>query len=211
MILRLKHIFANHATRTKNIVSKSNFSVISVKNNIISKGIDQKETGVPWKATYPLFWVDVETTGLDLESNILEVSLVVTDNNLEIIDEGVDLVFSYPDTVLENMNSWCKKTHSESGLIDLVKKSTLRIDEGEKVLLEVIKKHCPVPKRAIMAGNSVHFDQMFLFKYMPALQQHMHFRIIDVSTINELGKRWAPETTKYFGKKMGNHRYVSKN
>ncbi|OMJ27609.1 Oligoribonuclease, mitochondrial [Smittium culicis] len=161
----------------------------------------------PEYKNYPLFWIDIETTGLDIEtSKILELSLIVTDENLDIIDQGLDLVFSQPASVLDGMDDWCRRTHASSGLIDRVNASQITLEQGEQLLLDKIMTHCPRPRKAIFAGNSVHFDQLFIFKHMPSVQAHMHFRIIDVSSINELGKRWAPQTTRAFGRKALNHR-----
>ncbi|OMJ25737.1 Oligoribonuclease, mitochondrial [Smittium culicis] len=120
--------------------------------------------------------------------------------------KGLDLVFSQPASVLDSMDDWCKKTHADSGLIGRVKASQTTLEQGELQLLDKITQHCPRPRKAIFAGNSVHFDQLFIFKHMPSVQSHMHFRIIDVSSINELGKRWAPMTTRAFGRKALNHR-----
>ncbi|PVU85237.1 hypothetical protein BB560_007110 [Smittium megazygosporum] len=162
------------------------------------------------KGPFPLFWVDIETTGIDVKENkILELAMVVTDNNLNIIDKGLNLVFFQPPEVLQALDPWCQFTHRKNNLINEVSESKLTLKDGEQLVLELVKKYCPVPKRAIIAGNSVQFDQSFMNDKMPELAEYLHFRILDVSTVNELGKRWAPVSTALYGSKLSKHRAMS--
>ena len=137
-----------------------------------------------------LIWIDMEMTGLNTEEDrILEVAVVVTDVNLEILVElPVQVVFQ-PDEILEKMDNWNKSTHKKSGLIDKVKISKLDVMDVEKNILEVLPEY--VPKGVSpMCGNSICQDRRFLAKWMPQLESYFHYRNLDVSTLKELAQRW---------------------
>ncbi|XP_041770495.1 oligoribonuclease [Anopheles merus] len=137
-----------------------------------------------------LVWIDLEMTGLDVDKDrILEIACIVTDSKLNIIAKGPNIIINEPDAVLEGMNSWCKDHHSKSGLIEAVKKSTYSVDQAERDVLDFVKKYCP-ERRCPMAGNSIYMDRLFIMKYMPTLNEYLHYRVIDVSTVKELCKRW---------------------
>jgi oligoribonuclease len=149
-----------------------------------------------------LVWVDMEMSGLLPETDrILEIAMIVTDGDLNIVAEGPVLVVHQEDAVLDRMDAWNKGTHGKSGLIDKVKASTLSEAEVEAECLAFLKQHV---KSSIspMCGNTIHQDRRFMNRYMPKLEAYFHYRNIDVSTIKELCKRWQPEVAKGFSKQQ---------
>ena len=146
-----------------------------------------------------IVWVDLEMSGLDInKEHILEMSCLITDADLNIIATGPEIVINQSDEVLDNMGEWCKNMHGKTGLTEAVKKSKIDLKSAESIMLDFIKKH--VPKGACpLAGNSIHLDRMFLDKYMKNFVNHLHYRIIDVSSIKELATRWYPNN-KFFPK-----------
>lgn len=149
-----------------------------------------------------LVWVDMEMSGLQPETDrILEIAMIVTDGDLNIVAEGPVLVVHQEDVVLDRMDAWNKGTHGKSGLIDKVKASTLTEAEVEVECLAFLKQHV---KSSIspMCGNTIHQDRRFMNRYMPKLEAYFHYRNIDVSTIKELCKRWQPEIAKGFSKQQ---------
>lgn len=149
-----------------------------------------------------LVWVDMEMSGLLPETDrILEIAMIVTDGDLNIVAEGPVLVVHQEDVVLDRMDAWNKGTHGKSGLIDKVKASTLTEAEVEAECLAFLKQHV---KSSIspMCGNTIHQDRRFMNRYMPKLEAYFHYRNIDVSTIKELCKRWQPEIAKGFSKQQ---------
>jgi oligoribonuclease len=156
-----------------------------------------------------IVWIDLEMTGLDLATDvILEIATIITDNNLAIIARGPSLVIHQPDAVLENMNSWCKEHHGKSGLTEAVKQSKMSLQEAEAQTLEFIKSYCK-QATAPLAGNSVYQDRAFLVRYMPTLIDYLHYRIIDVSTVKELARRWYPNDPLVNFKKQETHRALT--
>jgi oligoribonuclease len=140
----------------------------------------------------PLVWIDMEMSGLVPERDrILEVAMVVTDSELNTIAEAPVYVLHQSDEVLEGMDSWNKSTHGKSGLVDKVRVSTFNEAEVEKRLVEFLK---PIvgERLAPLCGNTVHQDRRFMARYMTAFDAYLHYRIIDVSTLKELAKRWRP-------------------
>jgi oligoribonuclease len=149
-----------------------------------------------------LVWVDMEMSGLLPETDrILEIAMIVTDGDLNIVTEGPVFVVHQEDAVLDRMDTWNKGTHSKSGLIDKVKASTLTEADVEAACLAFLKQHV---KSSIspMCGNTIHQDRRFMNRYMPNLEAYFHYRNIDVSTIKELCKRWQPEVAKGFSKQQ---------
>lgn len=154
----------------------------------------------------PIVWIDMEMTGLDPErERIIEVAALITDGELEIIAEGPNLVVHQASAVLEGMDDWNKRHHGASGLIDRVKASTVTEGEAEAELLAFIKAHCG-ERTAPLAGNSIHQDRRFLNRYMPTVDAYLHYRLIDVSSIKELARRWYPSVVSGAPQKCGNHR-----
>ncbi len=140
-----------------------------------------------------LIWIDMEMSGLNSDSDhILEVAMVITDSQLNLVAEAPVLVVSQLDSVLENMDKWNKSTHTKSGLIDKVKASKQVESEVEADMLTFLQKHVP-PKISPMCGNSICQDRRFLARSMPQLESYFHYRNLDVSTLKELVKRWKPD------------------
>lgn len=153
-----------------------------------------------------IVWMDLEMTGLDPDrERIIEVAVLVTDSELNVIEEGPSLVIHQPDALLEGMDAWNKEHHGRSGLIDRVKASTLSEAEAEEQVLAFIKKHTE-EKASPLAGNSIHHDRLFLRRYMPRIHNYLHYRIIDVSSVKELVKRWYPLTHRTQPPKKEDHR-----
>lgn len=116
-----------------------------------------------------------------------------TDGNLNIVQEGPELIFHISDGLLDTMDEWCTRTHGESGLTEKCRKSQLTIEQGDEIVSEFIQKHCP---NMPLAGNSVHMDACFMRKEMPKSMKSLSYRIVDVSSIKELSKRWYPDLHK---------------
>jgi oligoribonuclease len=151
-----------------------------------------------------LIWIDMEMTGLQPESDrIIEVAVLITDPNLNILADGPVLAVHQPDAVLEAMDSWNKSTHKKTGLIERVRASTVTEAEAERVTLEFLAAHVPA-NSSPMCGNSICQDRRFLARWMPRLEAHFHYRNLDVSTLKELVRRWKPDLTKAFTKE-GKH------
>jgi oligoribonuclease len=140
-----------------------------------------------------LIWIDIEMSGLEPETDrILELAILITNSQLELVAEGPVLVVHQPPAVLDAMDDWNKAAHGKSGLIDRVKASTLSEADAESQLLDFVSQHVP-KKISPICGNSVHQDRRFLVKYMPKLEDYFLYRNLDVSTLKELVRRWKPE------------------
>ncbi|KAF8342716.1 ribonuclease H-like protein [Cantharellus anzutake] len=146
----------------------------------------------------PIIWIDCEMTGLDPNKDrLLEIALIITNGDLSPIDpQGISFIIKTDKEVLDNMNEWCIKHHGESGLTAACLASKHTFDYVSRSVLRYVKDRIPRERVAVLAGNSVHMDRAFLTKYMPGLINHLHYRIIDVSTIKELCRRWYPEVTE---------------
>jgi oligoribonuclease len=154
------------------------------------------------KSDQNLVWLDCEMTGLDPENDrIIEIAVIVTDAHLTQRIEGPVLVIHQTDALLDGMDKWNKGTHGKSGLIDKVKSSITTEEEAEKELLHFLAKYVP-KSGSPLCGNTIGQDRRFLAKYMPKLEAFFHYRNLDVSTLKELAKRWAPEVHKSFKKKQ---------
>lgn len=148
----------------------------------------------------PLIWIDLEMTGLNPRSDvILEIAAIITDDDLNFIDDGVSLIIHQSEETLAGMDDWNVKHHTDSGLIDKVRQSQVTLEEAEAVTYDFISSHTR-PRESPLCGNSISQDRNFLRRYMPTLEAHFHYRNIDVSTIKELAKRWAPEVKRKFTK-----------
>ncbi len=151
-----------------------------------------------------LVWLDMEMSGLDPDRDrVLEVALIVTDKNLEVVEEGPVLVVHQSDEVLDGMDNWNKGTHGKSGLIDKVKASTLDEAEVSARMIEFMQRHVPA-RTSPMCGNSICQDRRFLARHMPEMEAFFHYRNLDVSTLKELAGRWRPELKDGF-KKANSH------
>lgn len=140
-----------------------------------------------------LIWIDLEMTGLIPETDvIIEIATVVTDANLNIIDEGPSLAISQNSELLDGMDEWNTNQHNRSGLVKRVKESTISVVDAENQTLDFVSKYVD-PGVSPMCGNSICQDRRFLYNYMPNLEKFFHYRHIDVSTLKELAVRWRPE------------------
>ncbi|AIL97416.1 oligoribonuclease [Corynebacterium ureicelerivorans] len=140
-----------------------------------------------------IVWVDLEMTGLDPARHVIvEVAALVTDAELNIIDEGVDLVVHATDAELAEMDDVVTSMHSENGLLDEIKASPVSLAEAEDAVLALVEKHCDPAHPAPLAGNSIATDRTFIRAQMPRLDAALHYRMIDVSTVKELSRRWFP-------------------
>jgi oligoribonuclease len=140
-----------------------------------------------------LVWIDCEMTGLDLRRDaLIEVAAIVTNADLQPLDEGIDVIIHAHDDVLDTMVPFVRDMHATSGLTDAVRASTTNLGDAEKLVLDYVKSHVPEAKSAPLCGNSIATDRGFLARDMPALDEHLHYRMIDVSSLKELAKRWYP-------------------
>jgi oligoribonuclease len=156
-----------------------------------------------------LVWIDCEMTGLNPEVDCLvEIAVVVTDTELNILDEGIDLIIKPTAEGLANMNDFVRNMHTESGLINEFD-GGLPLAEAEQIVLEYIKRFVPEAKTSPLGGNTIGTDRMFLARYMPQVDGHLHYRNIDVSSIKELSRRWFPRVYFNLPKKAGGHRALA--
>ena len=139
-----------------------------------------------------LIWVDLEMTGLDTVTDlIIEIATIITDVNLDVIEEGPSIAIRTPETALEGMDDWNVEHHSRSGLLDRVRSSSYSLSDAETATLEFIRKHVP-ERQSPMCGNSICQDRRFLARLMPDLEAYFHYRNLDVTTVKILVNRWAP-------------------
>lgn len=153
-----------------------------------------------------IVWIDCEMTGLDLVNDaLIEVAVLITDSELNIVDEGIQVVIKPEAAALAQMNDFVRNMHQVSGLL-------AELDEGidmasaQNIVMEYIRKHVPEPNKALLGGNSVGTDKNFLARDMPEIIEHLHYRIIDVSTLKELSRRWYTKAHYAAPAKTGNHR-----
>ncbi len=143
-------------------------------------------------------WIDCEMTGLDLGSDkLIEIAALVTDSELNILGEGVDIVIHADDDALSAMPEVVRNMHAHSGLTEEVRAATVTLADAEQQVLEYVKQFVPEPRTAPLCGNSIGTDRGFIVRDMPLLDAHLHYRMIDVSSIKELCRRWYPRI--YFG------------
>lgn len=141
----------------------------------------------------PIVWIDCEMTGLNpRKDKILEIAVLITDGKLKIVDEGLEFVIKTEKSVLERMDSWCTRQHGNSGLTQACLKSPHTTEDVSKAVLAYIKKWIPKQRVGVLAGNSVHADRSFLVEEMPGVIDWLHYRIIDVSSVKEISRRWYP-------------------
>jgi oligoribonuclease len=140
-----------------------------------------------------LIWMDLEMTGLNPDIHVIvEIATLVTDDDLNIVAEGPDLVISQPEELLVHMDDFVTNMHTTSGLLEMMKASTISEAEAMQQTLDFIKEHSPEPMKIPLCGNSIRTDRTFLAKYMPDIENWLHYRCVDVSTVKELVKRWNP-------------------
>ena len=153
-----------------------------------------------------MVWIDCEMTGLSLEDDaLIEVAALVTDDELNVLGEGVDVVIRPSEQALAQMGDFVRTMHTTSGLLDALP-SGLSMEQAQEQVLAYIRQWVPEPGRAPLGGNSVGTDRTFLVRDMPEVVAHLHYRVIDVSTIKELSRRWFPRAYFQAPPKTGNHR-----
>ena len=153
-----------------------------------------------------MVWIDCEMTGLSLTDDaLIEVAVLVTDDQLNVLGDGVDVVIRPPEGALGQMGDFVRNMHVESGLLEELPSGT-SMEEAQQQVLDYIRTWVPEPGKAPLAGNSVGTDRTFLVRDMPEVVEHLHYRIIDVSTIKELSRRWFPRAYFQSPDKTGNHR-----
>ena len=153
-----------------------------------------------------LIWVDCEMTGLDLNKDVLvEIAVLVTDSQLNVLGEGVDLVIRASAEQLAGMNDFVREMHTASGLITEIPNG-VELEAAEAQILEYVTKYAPGAGKSPLAGNSVYVDRGFIARDLPAFNDYLHYRTVDVSSIKELARRWYPKVYFSAPKKTGNHR-----
>ncbi|MGN9838820.1 oligoribonuclease [Nonomuraea sp. H19] len=156
-----------------------------------------------------LVWIDCEMTGLDLGRDALvEVACVITDSELNQLDEGVDVVIKPPPESLEQMSDVVREMHTSSGLLPELA-GGVTLGEAESLVLDYIRRHIPEPKKAPLCGNSIGTDRTFISRDMPVVDAYLHYRMIDVSSIKELVRRWYPRVYFAAPEKQGGHRALA--
>ncbi len=151
--------------------------------------------------------MDLEMTGLDPATEVIvEIATLITDDELNVIAEGPDLVIHQPETMLVAMDPFVVQMHTSSGLLTAIRESTITLEQAGAQTLEFIKTHVPEPRTIPLCGNSIGTDRRFLAKYLPEIENYLHYRSVDVSTIKELVKRWYPGLEITRPTKAGAHR-----
>jgi oligoribonuclease len=151
--------------------------------------------------------MDLEMTGLNPSTDVIvEIATLVTDDELEIVAEGPDLVVHQPESALAAMDDYVRKMHTASGLLARIEASTVSLAEAGQTTLEFIKAHVPEKRTVPLAGNSIGTDRRFLAAWLPDIEEYLHYRSIDVSTVKELARRWYPEAYAAAPSKAGHHR-----
>jgi oligoribonuclease len=158
----------------------------------------------------PLVWIDCEMTGLDPEVEVLvEIAVVVTDSELTLLDDGLDLLIATDPAKLAGMEEVVREMHSSSGLLDALTSATLTVEEAERQVLDYVQRWVPERRKAPLCGNSIATDRSFIARYMPKLDDHLHYRMVDVSSIKELSRRWYPKVYFNAPAKTGGHRALA--
>ena len=151
--------------------------------------------------------MDLEMTGLDPTRDVIvEIATLVTDDQLEIVAEGPDLVVRQPDDALAAMSDVVREMHTRSGLLPAIQASTTSLAEAGAATLDFIRRHVPTPRTVPLCGNSIGTDRRFLASYLPEIEDYLHYRSVDVSTVKELALRWAPEVVESAPRKATTHR-----
>jgi oligoribonuclease len=154
-----------------------------------------------------LAWIDLEMTGLDpARHTIVEIACLITDDDLAIVAEGPDMIVHASPELLSEMDDFVTDMHTRSGLLAAITASTLSLEEAGAMTLDFLRLHLPEPATVPLAGNSIGTDRRFLAVYLPEVENYLHYRSVDVSTIKELCRRWHPEVLKGVPTKKGGHR-----
>lgn len=153
-----------------------------------------------------IVWIDCEMTGLDIEKDaLIEIAVLVTDGSLKVLGDGVDLIIKPPQEALDQMVDIVRQMHTASGLLEELENG-ITLEEAETLIMEYIRAFIPDARKAPIAGNSIGTDRAFIARDLKALEMHLHYRVIDVSSIKELVRRWYPRVYFASPKKLGNHR-----
>jgi oligoribonuclease len=156
-----------------------------------------------------LVWIDCEMTGLDLDADALvEIACVVTDGNLVELDEGIDVIIKPPSDALDQMPDVVRQMHTSSGLLTALADG-ISLAQAQDLVLGYIRKHVPEAKKSPLCGNSIATDRMFIARDLPKLDDHLHYRMIDVSSVKELARRWYPRAYFASPAKVGGHRALA--
>ena len=154
-----------------------------------------------------LAWMDLEMTGLDPSRHVIvEIATLVTDDELEIVAEGPDLVIHQPEESLAAMDEVVREMHERSGLLAQIRESTVSLDDAGAATLEFLKEHLPAAGTVPLCGNSIGTDRRFLARWLPDIENYLHYRSVDVSTVKELARRWYPDALEAAPRKAGGHR-----
>ena len=154
-----------------------------------------------------LAWMDLEMTGLDPDRHVIvEIATLLTDDNLELVAEGPDLIVHATELELAEMDNFVTNMHTRSGLLDQIKTSTVSLEEAGQQTMAFLREHIPEARTVPLCGNSIGTDRRFLAKQLPEVEEYLHYRSIDVSTLKELARRWYPAAFKSAPQKGGSHR-----
>jgi oligoribonuclease len=160
--------------------------------------------------TEPLVWIDCEMTGLNpVEDVLVELAIVVTDSDLTLLDDGIDIVIATDPAKLATMDDVVRDMHTQSGLLVALESATTTIEEAEEQALEYVRRFVPERRKAPLCGNSIATDRSFIARYLPRLDDHLHYRMVDVSSIKELSRRWYPRVYFNSPPKLGGHRALA--
>ncbi len=154
-----------------------------------------------------LAWMDLEMTGLDPSCHVIvEIATLLTDDDLNLIAEGPDLVVHATEAELAEMDDFVTNMHTKSGLLDQIKASTISLEEAGKQTMAFLQEHIPEARSVPLCGNSIGTDRRFLATQLPEIEEFLHYRSVDVSTIKELARRWYPDASSAVPRKDGGHR-----
>jgi oligoribonuclease len=157
-----------------------------------------------------LVWIDCEMTGLDPQVHVMvEIAVIVTDPELVPLDEGLDIVITASPAQLVKMDPVVREMHTTSGLLDAIRHAATTVEQAEELVMEYLEKYIPEPRKAPLCGNTISTDRGFIARYMPRLDNHLHYRMIDVSSIKELARRWYPRAYYNAPAKNGGHRALA--
>uniref|UniRef100_A0A8R1V3A8 Probable oligoribonuclease n=1 Tax=Pristionchus pacificus TaxID=54126 RepID=A0A8R1V3A8_PRIPA len=154
-----------------------------------------------------IVWVDCEMTGLEADKGqtLVEIAVIVTDAELNIVAEGPDIVIHQDEETLSKMSTWCKETFEKNGLTERIRASKVGMAEAEQQVLSFLREHV-VKDKSPLAGNTIYMDRIFIKKYMPKVDDYLHYRLIDVSSVKELSRRWYPAALASAPPKAMTHR-----
>jgi oligoribonuclease len=157
-----------------------------------------------------LVWIDCEMTGLDPTTDVLvEIAVIVTDTELNPLDDGLDIVIAADAGKLDGMDDVVQEMHTHSGLLEALSVATTTVEQAEDQVLDYVKRFAPERRKAPLCGNTIATDRSFIVRYMPRLDDHLHYRMIDVSSIKELARRWYPRAYYNAPPKDGGHRALA--